>query len=91
VLFTLAENIKANCRVIFARRLSKDQFIMDLKFIEINENAMMHLDSYIEGKLRSEIAKKPDNKEQLHEKPQLLTSDVYQINKELKVTYSKVA
>lgn len=91
VLFTLAENIEAKCRVILARRLSKDQFIMDLKFIEINENAMMHLDSYIEEKLRSEIAKKPANQEQPLEEPHLLTSDVYQIKKELKVSYSKVA
>lgn len=91
VLFSLAENIEAKCRVILSRRLSKDLFIMDLKFIEINENAMMHLDSYIEEKLRSEIAKKPNNQEQPLEQPQLLTSDVYQINKELKITYSKVA
>ena len=90
-VFTLAENIEAKCRVILARRLSKDQFIMDLKFIEINEKAMMHLDNYIEENLRSDVAKKPSNQAENQNRPQLFTSDVYQINKELKVTYSKVA
>mgnify|MGYP003641242773 FL=1 len=64
---------------------------MDLKFIEINEKAMMHLDNYIEENLRSDVAKKPSNRAENQNSPQLFTSDVYQINKELKVTYSKVA
>mgnify|MGYP000592638217 CR=1 FL=1 len=71
VLFTLSENIDAKCRVIFARRLSKNQFIMDLKFIEINESAMLHLDNYIEKNLRSDLSKKRGTQEQLNTKPQL--------------------
>tara|TARA_R110002167_G_scaffold282447_2_gene487691 strand:+ start:283 stop:768 length:486 start_codon:yes stop_codon:yes gene_type:complete len=91
VLFTISNNIEAKCRVILARRLSKNQFIMDLKFTEINESAMLHLNNYIEENLRSELTKKPSNQEQHNTKPQLLTSDIYRINKNQKVRYSKVA
>ena len=87
--FTLDQNIEASCRVIFARRLSKDQFVMELKFVDIDEQARQHLDSYIEKVLHSEFEKNLDSKMQA--KPESQTSELYQMNEEIKFTYSKVA
>jgi hypothetical protein len=93
--FTLTDSIEAQCRVIFARRVSKDHFILELKFTEINEQATLHLDNYIEENLKSALNKSSNSVEQSHKKDretsETLSSDVYQINNELKLTYSKVA
>lgn len=51
--FTLSHNIEAKCRVVFARRLSKDQFIMELKFVDISEQHMSGLNDFIEKSLAS--------------------------------------
>lgn len=90
-LFSLPKNIAAKCRVIFARRLSKNQFIMELKFVDIDESAMQHLDDYIEKNLKLEVCGIQNNQDKALNKLHTLASDVYQINKELKITYSKVA
>jgi hypothetical protein len=87
--FTLDHNIQANCRIIFARRLSKDQFIMELKFVDIDEQAMLNLDSYIERTLRSGQNTKEDHK--IQTEPNIKHQEVYKINEDSKVTYSKVA
>jgi hypothetical protein len=87
--FTLDQNIQANCRVIFARRLSKDQFIMELKFVDIDEQAMLNLDHYIERTLRLGLNTTEDHK--IQPEPKNKSQEVYKINEDSRITYSKVA
>tara|TARA_R110001599_G_scaffold59077_1_gene163877 strand:- start:13 stop:492 length:480 start_codon:yes stop_codon:yes gene_type:complete len=89
ICFTLDQNIQANCRVIFARRLSKDQFIMELKFIDIDEQAMQNLDAYIDRTLKSGL--KPAEEHKIQPEPKVKTREIYKINEDLRITYSKVA
>lgn len=89
--FSLSKKIQAKCRVVFARRLSKNQFIMELKFIDIDDGAMQHLDEYIEKNLNVSVNEKQNTPEKPINKLHALASDVFHINKELKLTYSKVA
>lgn len=49
--FLLDENIQPNCRVIFTRRLSKNQFVVELKFFELAERDMNLIDQFIEKSL----------------------------------------
>ena len=49
--FCLEGNIQANCRVVFARRLSKNQFILELKFFELAEKDMNLIDQFVEKSL----------------------------------------
>ena len=51
--FALSQNIEASCRVVFTRRLSKDKFLLELKFVEISEQDMSNLDVFIEKALDS--------------------------------------
>lgn len=60
--FFLSHNIEADCRVIFARRLSKNEFIMELKFVDISEHDMAHLNAFIEKSLSSNLSKTNINK-----------------------------
>ena len=53
--FKLDKLIEAKCRVIFARRLAKDKFVLELKFIDISEQGMQLLDNFIEKALHSEL------------------------------------
>jgi hypothetical protein len=46
--FSLDEKIHANCRVIYTRRLSKNQFVLELKFFELAERDMNLIDQFIE-------------------------------------------
>tara|TARA_R110001592_G_scaffold138511_5_gene357776 strand:+ start:85236 stop:85715 length:480 start_codon:yes stop_codon:yes gene_type:complete len=87
--FALDKSINALCRVIFARRLSKDHFIMELKFVDINEQAKQDLDDYIEKTLRSEL--KPTEDCKIQPEPKIKSSEIYKINNDLRITYSKVA
>lgn len=89
--FTLLKSVKAECRVIFARRLSKNKFIIELKFVAMDEIAIQHVDDYIERNLKLTVNEKQNTREKPINKLHALASDVYQINKELKLTYSKVA
>lgn len=50
-LFHLSEDVEALCRVVFARRLSKDQFIMELKFVDISAQHMSAVNEFIEKQL----------------------------------------
>ena len=52
--FSLNENIQANCRVICTRRLSKNQFVLELKFFELAEKDMNLIDQFIEKSLNNE-------------------------------------
>ncbi len=87
--FKLDKSIHASCRVIFARRLSKDHFVMELKFVDINEQAMQDLDDYIESTLKSELQNKDTCK--IQTSPSTKSTEAYKLNEELNVTYSKVA
>lgn len=60
--FTLSQNIDAQCRVVFARRLSKDQFILELKFVDISEQHMSYLNDFIEESLSCNKNKAKTNK-----------------------------
>ena len=60
--FFLSYDIEADCRVIFARRLSKNEFIMELKFVDISEHDMTHLNEFIERSLSSHLSKAVLNK-----------------------------
>lgn len=89
--FTVTNNIEAKSRIIFARRLSKNRFIIELKFIEISEVAMQNLDNYIEANLIAGRENKYNEQNQTINKPAIKNSSVHQINKEFKLAYSKVA
>lgn len=50
-MFSLKEDIQAKCRVIYSRRLSKNQFVLELKFFELAERDMDLIDQFIEKSL----------------------------------------
>jgi hypothetical protein len=50
--FHLDETVQANCRIIYTRRLSKDQFVLELKFSELAEKDQHLIDMFIEKSLR---------------------------------------
>ena len=60
--FALSQNIEASCRVVFTRRLSKDKFLLELKFVGISEQDMSNLDVFIEKALDSRKTKTSNQK-----------------------------
>lgn len=87
--FTLDQDIQAKCRVIFARRLSKDKFIIELKFVDIDEMDMHSLDGYIERTLR--LGTSSTEELNIESKTQVIEPEVYKINEDRRMAYSKVA
>lgn len=49
--FTLQSDIKASCRVIYIRRTSKNEFILELKFFDMAEKDRTLIDRFIEDSL----------------------------------------
>lgn len=91
--FTLQSNIKASCRVIYVRRTSKNEFILELKFFDMTEKDMNLIDRFIEDSLSSGhpstkqlAASNLPATEQAQPKPSL-----HKITVAPKALYSKVA
>lgn len=90
IAFNIPQKIQAKCRVIFARRLSKNEFILELKFSELSESSMQYLDNFIETLLKGENLKAestPINQQKSLDRSDLKESQ----QKSLKFSYSKVA
>ncbi len=87
--FKLDNLIEAKCRIIFARRLAKDKFVLELKFVDISEKGMHQLDSFIEKALHSEVKKADIDNNQGMTKP--ISSSILGFSTQTKETYQKVA
>lgn len=83
--FSLNSAIKASCRVVYTRRLSKNEYILELKFHELTEKDMNQIDEFIECSLNGTQALLP-KQEKIQHKPSL-----HQINVKSKDIFSKVA
>lgn len=46
--FMLGEQVNATCQVIFSRRHSKDVFVLELKFHNLNDHNMHLIDTFVE-------------------------------------------
>lgn len=90
VTFKIPQKIEAKCRVIFARRLSKNEFVIELKFIELAESSIAYLDNFIDTLLKREATKSTENK-QLERCSSISQTKKELTNDDVKLTYSKVA
>ena len=88
--FSLHSDIKAKCRVTYIRRVSKNEFILELKFCELAEKERNQIDKFIDDSLNGQtlINHEADKKVSDHDqqKPSL-----HKIVVTPKAHYSKVA
>ncbi len=52
--FILHKEVEAECRVLYARRLSKKEFVLELKFQQLSEASMQIIDEFVERSLLGE-------------------------------------
>ncbi len=52
--FILHKEVEAECRVLYVRRLSKKEFVLELKFQQLSEASMQIIDEFVEKSLLGE-------------------------------------
>lgn len=89
ISFKVPQKIEVTGRVIYARRLSKNDFLIEIKFTEISESSSAYLDNFIDASLNKD---RPASVEQNQlDQRSIIGQGANESKNEITMNFSKVA